>query len=408
MEPRFRVRLEELVQDARIPPGSCADLPDALPGFLAPFAATLQRQEQRDNCRLYVQGLLSGLGRKNAEAISYLHGHERQALQKFVGQSPLGPCPLDGGTGPPDRSRPRRGRRRPRLRSFRLPQEGHRVRRRPAPVVRTPGQGGQLPGRRLPRLRLAQGARPGRLPPLPAQGVETQTLLQGRRAARRRLPHPPRAGPGHARLARSAAAARLDRGRRRDGTQLVVPQGVAHTRREVPPGRAVQHAGARPGGIGPAVLGTGTPAGAAVPARGPIGGVPAGVGVADGPGARRGEGSGDGACGASSGAGQGGGQPLGAVGDAGGVPGGAVGRQRQARLPAGARVVGGAAGGGGAGVQGAAPDRGVPGAGQGGGGPGRLPGQDMGRLAPPHDAITVGRVVPDGTDAAEKKAGRRR
>ena len=94
MEPRFRVRLEELVQDARIPPGSCADLPDALPGFLAPFAATLQRQEQRDNCRLYVQGLLSGLDRKNAEAISYLHGHERQALQKFVGQSPWDHAPL--------------------------------------------------------------------------------------------------------------------------------------------------------------------------------------------------------------------------------------------------------------------------------------------------------------------------
>jgi SRSO17 transposase len=94
MEQRFQVRLEEMVADARIPPGSFADLPDALLGFLAPFVAPLQREEQRVNTRLYVQGLLSGLDHKNAEAISYLHGHQRQALQKFVGQSPWDHAPL--------------------------------------------------------------------------------------------------------------------------------------------------------------------------------------------------------------------------------------------------------------------------------------------------------------------------
>jgi SRSO17 transposase len=72
MERRFRIRLEEMLQDARIPPGLAADLPARLQDFLA---------------LCYVQGLLSGLGRKNAEAIAYLHGQERQALQKFVGQS---------------------------------------------------------------------------------------------------------------------------------------------------------------------------------------------------------------------------------------------------------------------------------------------------------------------------------
>ena len=94
MEQRFHVRLGEMVEDAHIPPGSFADLPDVLLGFLAPFVAPLQREEQRVNARLYVQGLLSGLDRKNAEAISYLHGHERQALQKFVGQSPWDHAPL--------------------------------------------------------------------------------------------------------------------------------------------------------------------------------------------------------------------------------------------------------------------------------------------------------------------------
>ena len=94
MEQRFRVRLEELVEDARLPPGSCAGLPDALLDFLHPFADALVRQEQRDNALAYIQGLLSGLPRKNAEAISYLHHQERQALQKFVGQSPWDHQPI--------------------------------------------------------------------------------------------------------------------------------------------------------------------------------------------------------------------------------------------------------------------------------------------------------------------------
>ena len=36
----------------------------------------------------YVQGLLSHLDKKNVETIAYLHDQERQALQKFIGQSP--------------------------------------------------------------------------------------------------------------------------------------------------------------------------------------------------------------------------------------------------------------------------------------------------------------------------------
>lgn len=94
MEHRFQVRLEEMVQDARIAPGSFSDLPAALEAFLDPFSALLQRQEQRVNALAYVRGLLSGLDRKNAESIAYLHGQERQALQKFIGQSPWDHAPL--------------------------------------------------------------------------------------------------------------------------------------------------------------------------------------------------------------------------------------------------------------------------------------------------------------------------
>ena len=79
MEPRFKTRLDELRQDARIPAGLATDLPQRLAGFLDPFSSLLCRQEQRDNAIAYVRGLLSGLERKNAEAISCLHGQRPRA-----------------------------------------------------------------------------------------------------------------------------------------------------------------------------------------------------------------------------------------------------------------------------------------------------------------------------------------
>src|SRR5688572_24313780 len=94
MEPRFQARLDEMRQDARIPAGLAADLPRRLAAFLEPFSSLLRRQEQRGNALCYVRGLLSGLERKNAEAIAYLHDQERQALQKFIGQSPWDHAPL--------------------------------------------------------------------------------------------------------------------------------------------------------------------------------------------------------------------------------------------------------------------------------------------------------------------------
>lgn len=96
MEPRFKTRLDELRQDARVPAGLATDLPQRLAAFLDPFSSLLCRQEQRDNALAYVRGLLSGLERKNAESIAYLHGQERQALQKFIGQSPWDHDPLTG------------------------------------------------------------------------------------------------------------------------------------------------------------------------------------------------------------------------------------------------------------------------------------------------------------------------
>src|SRR4051794_10049609 len=94
MERRFRVRLEELLQDAEVPPGLLHGVLPRLGTFLEPFVALMAREEQRLKARHYVEGLLSDLEGKNAEAIAYLHDQERQALQKFPGPSPRDHGPL--------------------------------------------------------------------------------------------------------------------------------------------------------------------------------------------------------------------------------------------------------------------------------------------------------------------------
>lgn len=87
MERRFQTRLDDLRRDAQVPPGLLRGVAARLDAFLRPFLAGLARGETRDNAGQYVQGLLSNLGSKTAEAIAYLHDRDRQGLQKFVGQS---------------------------------------------------------------------------------------------------------------------------------------------------------------------------------------------------------------------------------------------------------------------------------------------------------------------------------
>lgn len=94
MERRFRVRLQELLDDAAVHPALLRGLVPRLENFLRPFVATLQRDEHRRNAHGDLQGLLSNLGDKTVEAIAYLHDQERQALQKFIGQSPWDYRPL--------------------------------------------------------------------------------------------------------------------------------------------------------------------------------------------------------------------------------------------------------------------------------------------------------------------------
>ena len=94
MERRFRARLDELLDDAEVPPGLLRGLAPRLAGFLRPFVESLGSAAQRRHAAGYVEGLLSDLGAKTAEAIAYLHDRERQGLQKFIGQADWDHGPL--------------------------------------------------------------------------------------------------------------------------------------------------------------------------------------------------------------------------------------------------------------------------------------------------------------------------
>jgi SRSO17 transposase len=94
MERRFRVRLEELLDDAEVSASLLRGVLPRLESFLQPFVAVLPTPMQQINTRQYVQGLLSDLDGKDVESIAYLHDRDRQGLQKFIGQSEWDHQPL--------------------------------------------------------------------------------------------------------------------------------------------------------------------------------------------------------------------------------------------------------------------------------------------------------------------------
>src|SRR5260370_41892585 len=94
MERRFKVRCGELLDDAVVAPAVFRGVLPRLEKFVQPFAACLEEPEQKQHARDYLSGLVSGLERKNVEAIAYLRDQERQGLQKFIGQCPWDYQPL--------------------------------------------------------------------------------------------------------------------------------------------------------------------------------------------------------------------------------------------------------------------------------------------------------------------------
>lgn len=87
MNRRFAARRDELLADAEVDPAILRGVLPRLERFLDPFLASLQRREQAQHARDYISGLLSDLDYKNVESIAYLHDHQREPLQQFIGQS---------------------------------------------------------------------------------------------------------------------------------------------------------------------------------------------------------------------------------------------------------------------------------------------------------------------------------
>ena len=87
MERRFELRLEELLEDAVLDPRIPEGMLDRLERFIKPYAAIMESPAKEQHLWEYVAGLFSDVKRKNAETIAYFHDQDRQALQKFIGQS---------------------------------------------------------------------------------------------------------------------------------------------------------------------------------------------------------------------------------------------------------------------------------------------------------------------------------
>ena len=94
MERRFESRREEVLAECHVPPAVFNGMMERLVEFAVPFVKRLYRPEQWEHAQTYLQGLLSDLQRKNAEAIAYRHDEDRQGLQTFVGTAPWDHRPL--------------------------------------------------------------------------------------------------------------------------------------------------------------------------------------------------------------------------------------------------------------------------------------------------------------------------
>src|SRR5215467_13332937 len=94
MSTMWAQRREELLSDCLVSPEVFTPLIDRLGAFVVPYQHALETETDQHHMHLYLQGLLSHLPRKNAEAIATLIDVERQVMQDFVGTAPWDHRPL--------------------------------------------------------------------------------------------------------------------------------------------------------------------------------------------------------------------------------------------------------------------------------------------------------------------------
>src|SRR5919197_1368626 len=87
-------RREEMLSDCLVSPDVFPQMVDRLGEFIVPYQQALETEADQHPMYLYLQGLLSHLPRKNAEAIATLINVERQVIQDFIGTAPWDHRPL--------------------------------------------------------------------------------------------------------------------------------------------------------------------------------------------------------------------------------------------------------------------------------------------------------------------------
>ena len=171
MERRFELRLEELLEDAVLDPRIPEGMLDRLERFVKPYAAIMESPAQQQHLWEYVAGLFSDVKRKNAETIAYFHDQDRQALQKFIGQSLWDDGLLIEELSRQVGSGVGRVRWCARFRSLGLQKTRQGIGGRSTAVVWPLRKDRQLPSGHLSGLRFAKGARLGGRAAVSQQGV---------------------------------------------------------------------------------------------------------------------------------------------------------------------------------------------------------------------------------------------
>jgi SRSO17 transposase len=94
MTPAWAQRREALLSDCLVSPDIFHQMLDRLSEFVVPYQRALASEAAYHPMHLYLQGLLSQLPRKNAEAIAAWVDVERQVIQDFIGTVPWDHRPL--------------------------------------------------------------------------------------------------------------------------------------------------------------------------------------------------------------------------------------------------------------------------------------------------------------------------
>jgi SRSO17 transposase len=88
MTPAWAQRREALLRDCIVSPDVFHQMVERLSAFVVPYQHALETEVGQRHVPLYLEGLLSHLGRKNAEEIATFVQVERQVMQDFIGTAP--------------------------------------------------------------------------------------------------------------------------------------------------------------------------------------------------------------------------------------------------------------------------------------------------------------------------------